>query len=960
MKNLKKVLAFVVVFAMMFTFAASANTFPDVPETASYAEAVNILSSLGLMIGDENGNFNPDKILTRAEAATLVVRFRGLESAAEGAKGATEFTDVAADHWASGYINIATQTGIIVGMGDGTFRPEDQVTYEQIVKMIVAALGYTPLANAQGGYPTGYLVVASRKGITKGATGSAGEPAPRSTVARLLYNALEVPTMEQTVFSEGNEEFEESDKSVLTDALEFEKYEGTVAAVFPKASGDDTEKTRVTIDPVSMLSADLQDKEWDKVKAQAKSNLSKIDVGDTNAADLLGYYVTVYVGEDENTGKDKIFAIAAKTNRNETITIDYSQLDEKTDLAKNVVYYLEKATDKSAKKINLSDVVEFYYNGGEEDDETLEAHEFLTQLEGNAIHPGTVTFVDSLDSKESENGYDYVFVTEYTADYVVDEIDADTETITDIDGNTVDIDLDDENTVYSFEKDGKPATYEDITEGDVLTFAEGEDTDGKDLVKVFISSKTVEGSVAEKRADGDEVYFTIGGKEYRAGVDYDANEVRDDITKVGNEGTFYINVDGRIVYEDASATAGGNYAYLYKAGTKTGTVSDGTVQIKYLTQEGNWETKDLATTITIYEGRESTSGIKPAKLEGADKIAAMNKLFELNDKNEVDAAKQQLIQVKTKADGTVNKLYIAADKQDKNNFSMDYDTKDYYNASKNKIGRVYLKDDIVVFSINTKKADDEEGYTVSTAKATFKDDNEYTIEAFDEDNAGYPSVIVAYDAKAAVSEDTPILVIDRVTTSTNDEGQDILKFYGYQDGEAVQAEGNEDLDDKFENLEAGDVIIFSLDASGKIDEIEVLFTTAQADVYIEKGTAPKLRGGDDVEEAFGQVVKKNTGSRLALDNNEDYPLTGKDVKFYTVNLNRSKTAVAAATYGDVTANTKEGKLGSYVYIRYYDGTAVGCVAYQKDNPEKKVAPAEDEEEEEGEEEGGEGEGEGEE
>ena len=64
MKNLEKVLAFVVVFAMMFTFAVSANTFPDVPETASYAEAVNILSSLGLMIGDENGNFHPDTILT--------------------------------------------------------------------------------------------------------------------------------------------------------------------------------------------------------------------------------------------------------------------------------------------------------------------------------------------------------------------------------------------------------------------------------------------------------------------------------------------------------------------------------------------------------------------------------------------------------------------------------------------------------------------------------------------------------------------------------------------------------------------------------------------------------------------------------------------------------------------------------------------------------------------------------
>lgn len=948
MKNLKKVLAFVVVFAMMFTFAVSANTFPDVSATASYAEAVNILSSLGLMIGDENGNFNPDKILTRAEAATLVVRFRGLESAAEGAKGATQFTDVAADHWASGYINIATQTGIIVGMGDGTFKPEDQVTYEQIVKMIVAALGYTPLANAQGGYPTGYLVVASRKGITKGATGSAGEPAPRSTVARLLYNALEVPTMEQTVFSEGREEYEESDKSVLTDALEFEKYEGTVAAVFPKASGDEDEKTRVTIDPVSMLSADLQDKDWDKVKGDAKSNLSKIDVGDTNAADLLGYYVTVYVGEDEDTGKDKIYAIAAKTNRNETIEIDYSQLDKNTDLAHNVVYYLERETDKSAKKINLSDDVKFFYNGGED---KASAADFLTQVGGDEthpeIHPGSVIFVDSLDEEESQSGYDYVFVTEYTKDYVVDEIDLDTETITDVYSNTVDIDLDDEGAVYTFVKDGRPAVYEDIQEGDVLTFAEGKDTDGKELIKVFISSKTVEGSVSEKRGDGDEAYFTIGGKEYRAGIIYESNAVDDTIVSVGDEGTFYINVDGRIVYKDASSTVSGNYAYLFKAGTKNSTVSSDTVQIKYIKSDGTWETKDLASTITIYKGSDNVNGIKPAKLEGTEKIAAMKDLFELDDDNTVEAAKPQLFKYATKSDGTINKLYVAAKGPDKNSFTLDADKEDaIYKEKANQVGNIYLNSDAIVFNIKTAKADDEDGYSVSTVKATFKDANDYDVKAYDEDNAGYPKVLVTFDASSDVTADTPILVIDRVTSSTNSEGQDILKFYGYQDGEAVSAESSEDLEGGYENLEAGDVIIFSLDGAGKIDQIEVLFTTAQALEYIEKGKAPVFPVVEDVEEYFGQVLKKSTGNRVQLDidadgefldvdkggKDVDKGLTGRDVKFYTVNLNRSKTAVSAAVYGDITANTKEGKLASYVYVRYYDDIAVGAVAYQMDIP----------------------------
>ena len=57
--------------------------------------------------------------------------------------------------------------GVTGGIGNGMFGPEDPVTYEQAVKMIVSALGYDLVANNKGGYPTGYLAVASSEGITK-------------------------------------------------------------------------------------------------------------------------------------------------------------------------------------------------------------------------------------------------------------------------------------------------------------------------------------------------------------------------------------------------------------------------------------------------------------------------------------------------------------------------------------------------------------------------------------------------------------------------------------------------------------------------------------------------------------------------------------------------------------------------------------------------------------------------
>lgn len=51
--------------------------FPDVPPDRWYSEAVEAVAAMGLMIGDENGNFRPNTSLTRAEAAMILYRVFG-------------------------------------------------------------------------------------------------------------------------------------------------------------------------------------------------------------------------------------------------------------------------------------------------------------------------------------------------------------------------------------------------------------------------------------------------------------------------------------------------------------------------------------------------------------------------------------------------------------------------------------------------------------------------------------------------------------------------------------------------------------------------------------------------------------------------------------------------------------------------------------------------------------------
>ena len=165
--------------------AASGTSFPDVSPSAAYSTAVEYVNKLGIMVGDEKGNFNPDKIVNRAEMATIVCRVLGQ---AENLPTLNVFTDVPTAHWGNACIGRASELKIVNGYGDGTFGPSDPVTYEQAITMIVRAIGEEDAANYYGGYPDGHLYVADGKNLLKGIPPMKGQGLARSSVAVLLYN----------------------------------------------------------------------------------------------------------------------------------------------------------------------------------------------------------------------------------------------------------------------------------------------------------------------------------------------------------------------------------------------------------------------------------------------------------------------------------------------------------------------------------------------------------------------------------------------------------------------------------------------------------------------------------------------------------------------------------------------------------------------------------------------------
>lgn len=171
------------------SFSQYIGTVPQYSDITNDQVAVtNQLTDLGVINGD-GGMFYPDETVTRAEASAMLCRMFDIEPKAENT-----FSDVTSSHWAAKYIGALAAEGIINGFEDSTFRPEENVTYEQVFKMVESLLGYTYEDNVwrYGEYPTGQIIAAAEMGLSDD-LGSfhAGDNISRIELACVLSRALD-------------------------------------------------------------------------------------------------------------------------------------------------------------------------------------------------------------------------------------------------------------------------------------------------------------------------------------------------------------------------------------------------------------------------------------------------------------------------------------------------------------------------------------------------------------------------------------------------------------------------------------------------------------------------------------------------------------------------------------------------------------------------------------------------
>ncbi|WP_054974093.1 S-layer homology domain-containing protein [Paenibacillus sp. A3] len=126
----------------IYTVIEANKSFEDLASHWSKAD-VELLANKLVVEGVSDKQFQPDRNITRAEFAALVVRSLGLNSVTAN----TYFTDINSSAWYAGVVAAASQAGIINGYEDNTFRPDAQITREELAAMIIRSLSYAGVAS---------------------------------------------------------------------------------------------------------------------------------------------------------------------------------------------------------------------------------------------------------------------------------------------------------------------------------------------------------------------------------------------------------------------------------------------------------------------------------------------------------------------------------------------------------------------------------------------------------------------------------------------------------------------------------------------------------------------------------------------------------------------------------------------------------------------------------------------
>lgn len=180
----KRILTLTLAALIIFTTITFAAT---TPAQTVWKSSLDNLKSLGVVTDSDlktTGN------ISRAIFSKLIINATGNSEMAKSLSGSSTFPDVSAKSAYCGYINASIQKGYMSALVDGTFKPNNALTFAQLCTAVVRALGYSD-NDIFGGWPAGYIEKASSLGITTGFTFKSGDSVPVTTAIVAIDRMLD-------------------------------------------------------------------------------------------------------------------------------------------------------------------------------------------------------------------------------------------------------------------------------------------------------------------------------------------------------------------------------------------------------------------------------------------------------------------------------------------------------------------------------------------------------------------------------------------------------------------------------------------------------------------------------------------------------------------------------------------------------------------------------------------------
>ena len=729
MRNLKRALSLAMASIMvlgMMVVGAGAVSYDDFSDKDKIVndDAVSMLVELNVINGKDDGSFDPEGIVTRAEMAKMIcVVLNGGKDPSLGNVSNYTYTDTVG-HWAAAYIEYCTTLGIVAGDGTGKFNPSNTVTGAEAAKMLLVALGFKSEIEGFTGanWAVNVNVRANQKGLFDELSINPSEGLTRDNAAQMVWNALDagVVSYDYTLITDGSSItssptlIDNESKTLLTDKFKVSKLEGVIVANENATStGTAVEKEDVT---VLLLTSDDAD--------------SKQDEGDTitlktaTAANLLGKSVTMFAKDWKNGAYQTVLGnpVVSSDNMIATISED-SDADDVKDALK----------DAGIKEVSKAVLVQNFIRATDKDDKelTISGMADVAKLTGNGIE---VTVI----SNDNDNKADFVIVTKMIAGKV---------SAYNAKGN----DGDGYITVTALT---------DIAKADQIAGAEFADVKGsEDLAKddivlyyrvgdTFYAEKADSVNVTVTSTKGDD-QIKDGSNTYKASAlsskyDDDNNTVLTTAVEPDDEVTLYLDNFGYVVYTDA-VTAADEYMFItgsdasvksgFESLTIKGVLSDGT---EVTASVNKIDSKKLS---SAFEGLSGTTAEKEEAAQKLvnNKIVTYTKTGEKYNITVKDDTKITQIQ-KNKANlggATANSktIFVIGDKND--NYKVYTGIANVPNVT-NKDAKLYcyapsgVAKFVVALSATTSDGDTNGIYILGKTASAKKDgdDTIYVVEAY--------------------------------------------------------------------------------------------------------------------------------------------------------------------------------------------------------------------------------------